>query len=486
MRPVDADRAVAAAGACGEADAGVRFVRRPGRVHGARVGGDGFGRQEGVTDAGGLEPDGVLPAERPVLAESLIRNRLQQTGIRVGFDEDVVGHRAARLRKAGRQRVYVGLRGGVDGVALRGALGHRSHFEDDHDRGHHEQRRGCQHAVASGVGDLGVPGVVHPEVQPPGEQAGHDCQHQEHRRDRLARDHRLLVEPRDAVVADVEPGVDARRRPGEHEQQCGHQEREIAPVVHAHPGEGEGGHPAQRTCQSRERAELHRPLRRRERQQQQPDCGGADQPPHRAACDSWHAASPQQDRDQPEQTQQKDEHRESARQGAVDTVLDGEEVVAQELLIPGDGRPDHVLDACRLGDGGQRLIAEHEHEDQRQRRSQGRQRGEQAVGGAPSADDLGDGPSPDQKRRQRDQALRCERDAEDRHDDRDGGKPQPTRPDGLLHQHPGGDRAERDQRLGPQPVVERQPRRQEHRSCGPHRDTIGGQATAEAGNARSG
>ena len=63
----------------------------------------------------------------------------------------------------------------------------------------------------------------------------------------------------------------------------------------------------------------------------------------------------------------------------VDAVLDGQEVVAQEVLVPGDGRADGVLDAGRLGDGRQRLVAEHDDEDQRERGGQRRQRGEQPV-----------------------------------------------------------------------------------------------------------
>ena len=65
----------------------------------------------------------------------------------------------------------------------------------------------------------------------------------------------------------------------------------------------------------------------------------------------------------------------------VDAVLDGQEVVAQEVLIPGDGRADLVLDARGLGDGGQRLVAEHDHEDQRERSGQRRQLGQQPVDG---------------------------------------------------------------------------------------------------------
>ena len=119
--------------------------------------------------------------------------------------------------------------------------------------------------------DFGVPGVVHPEVQPAGQQTGGDGQHQEHRRDRVAGDHRLLVEPRHPVVADVEPAVDARGRPRQHEQQRGDIQRQVAAAVQTDPREGERGDRAQRAGQSGEGAELNRPLRRRERQQQQPD-----------------------------------------------------------------------------------------------------------------------------------------------------------------------------------------------------------------------
>ncbi len=95
VRSVDTDGAVAAAGARRVADADVRLVRGAVGVDQAGVGGDGFRGLEGVADAGRGEADRVLAAERPVLAEALARNRLQHTGIGVGLDEHVVGHRAA-------------------------------------------------------------------------------------------------------------------------------------------------------------------------------------------------------------------------------------------------------------------------------------------------------------------------------------------------------------------------------------------------------
>ena len=140
------------------------------------------------------------------------------------------------VRKARCQRRDVRLGGGVDGVALRGALGHRAHLEHHHDDRHHQQRRRRQHPVAAGVGDLGVPRVVHPEVQPAREQTRQDRQREEDRHHRDPGDHRLLVEPRHAVVADVEPAVDTRCRPSQYEQQRGHVQRQVPPAVQARPG----------------------------------------------------------------------------------------------------------------------------------------------------------------------------------------------------------------------------------------------------------
>ncbi len=101
------------------------------------------------------------------------------------------------------------------------------------------------------------------------------------------------------------------------------------------------------------------------------------------------------------------------------------------------------------------------------------------VDATPAPDDPGDRPRADQQRGQRDQALRRQRHAEHRDDDRDRGGPQPAGGDRVLDQHPRRERAERDQRLRPQAVVERQPRRQEHRSRGPHRDPVGRQPPAQ-------
>ncbi len=55
----------------------------------------GFGRFEGVADAVGGEADRVLSAEWAVLAEGLAWHRLQHARVGVGFDQHVVGHRAA-------------------------------------------------------------------------------------------------------------------------------------------------------------------------------------------------------------------------------------------------------------------------------------------------------------------------------------------------------------------------------------------------------
>ncbi len=72
------------------------LLGEPSEFDGAGVGRHGLGRLEGVADAVGGEADGVGSAERTVGTELLTRNRLQQTGVGVRFDEHVVGHRAAR------------------------------------------------------------------------------------------------------------------------------------------------------------------------------------------------------------------------------------------------------------------------------------------------------------------------------------------------------------------------------------------------------
>jgi hypothetical protein len=139
--------------------------------------------------------------------------------------------------------------------------------------------------------------------------------------------------------------------------------------VQPNPRECEGRHTAECAREARERAELHRPLRRREREQQQPHRRRADQPPCRALGHAGHSAPPQQHSEHAEQAQHQHQHGEATGQGGVGAVLDGQEVVAQELLIPRDRRADLVLDARGFGDGGQRLVAEHHNEDQCQRGS---------------------------------------------------------------------------------------------------------------------
>ena len=262
-------------------------------------------------------------------------------------------------------------------------------------------------------------------------------------------DHRLLVEPRHPVVADVEPAVDARGRPRQHEQQRGDVQREVAAAVQPDARERERGDRAQRAGQPGERAELHRPLRRRERQQQQPDGGRPDQPPHRARC-AIPGTPPRRSRTViiPNRQSSSTRDREPSGQRRVDTVLDGQEVVAQEVLVPRDRRADDVLDAGRLGDGGQRLVAEHDDEDQSpatpaaRRSAQGgrRRRDAGAMMRATAR-------APTSSGRQRDQPLRRHRRGERGDDDRDRGRPQPPGGDRVLDEHPGQQRAERDERL---------------------------------------
>ena len=189
-----------------------------------------------------------------------------------------------------------------------------------------------------------------------------------------------------------------------------------------------------------------------------------------------HPAAAQQYDQHPEQAQQQHQHRKSPRHRPVGVGLDREEVVAQPVLVPRDRRADLVFDAHRLGDRGQRLTAEHHHGDQRQRRRQHKQWRQQPVGWPASPDRLGDGPGPGQQRGDRDQPLRSQRRGEHRDHDRDRGRRQSPQRDRAFHQHPGDDDAEGDQRLGPQAVVERQPRGQEHRARGVHRHPVGSQA----------
>ena len=69
----------------------------------------------------------------------------------------------------------------------------------------------------------------------------------------------------------------------------------------------------------------------------------------------------------------------------------------------------------------------------------------------------GDGAGADQQRGDRDQALRGQRDAEHRDDDRDCRGPRSAGADRVLDEDPRQQRAEGDQRFGSQAVVERQP-----------------------------
>ena len=147
-------------------------------------------------------------------------------------------------------------------------------------------------------------------------------------------------------------------------------------------------------------------------------------------------------------------------------ILNGEEVVPQEVLIPRDRWAHNVFDPCGLGDGRQGLIAEHHDENERQRSGKCGQRGQQAVGGPAATDRRGDGAGADQQRCQRYQTLWRQGRTEYRDHDRERGRRQPPGRDGVLDQHPHQQHCEGDQRLGTKAVVERQPGRQEDRASG--------------------
>ena len=166
---VDTRRAVAAAGTGREGDADVGLVGRAVGVDGARVGDHRVRRGQRVADAVGGEADGVLAAQRPVLAPGLAGDGLQGAGVDIGLDQHVVGHGAALVGQPGRHCVQIRAGRRVLRVALHEALGHRADLEHDHDHRHDEQRRRRQRPVAAGLGDLGVAGVVDTEVQPAGE-----------------------------------------------------------------------------------------------------------------------------------------------------------------------------------------------------------------------------------------------------------------------------------------------------------------------------
>ena len=69
----------------------------------------------------GVNPMGFSPPEVRT-APTSIRNRLQHTSVGIGFDENVIGHRAAVRGQTGSQRVHIGFGRRVDGVALRKRL----------------------------------------------------------------------------------------------------------------------------------------------------------------------------------------------------------------------------------------------------------------------------------------------------------------------------------------------------------------------------
>ena len=168
------------------------------------------------------------------------------------------------------------------------------------------------------------------------------------------------------------------------------------------------------------------------------------------------------------QREQQGQHREAAGHRAVGAGHE-QPLVADVFVEPAQAGADGGLEGAGLDLAGQRLVAEDQddgdragRQDRRQQRQVAESRsmrcdnGFQRTDGDQQGADRGDAGGPGEQRQ-------CADDDRDRHRQQSAGG------HAALHRTPGQQDAQRDDRLGTQPVVQRQPERQEHACRGPRR-----------------
>ena len=162
------------------------------------------------------------------------------------------------------------------------------------------------------------------------------------------------------------------------------------------------------------------------------------------------------------------QHREAAGHRSVGAGHE-QPLVADVFVEPAQAGPDGALEHAGLDLAGQGLVAEDQDRGDGGRGQDGRHQRQHAEPFGAAVQDGPQRPDRDQQRADRRDTGRpgeqrqCADDAGDRH------RQQPTGGHRAFHRAPGQQDAQRDDRLGPQAVVERQPEGQEHARRRPRR-----------------
>ena len=135
--------------------------------------------------------------------------------------------------------------------------------------------------------------------------------------------------------------------------------------------------------------------------------------------------------------------------------------------------PDRGANSGGLQHRCQRLVGEHHRQHDGAGGQQRRHQRPGADDAMPAHQDPQDRPAAGQQCRHRDQPGRLNAERERGGDDRQRRRRHPAGDDGPLDQHVGDQRAGGDMAFGPQAVVERHPRRQQHQARRPHRGLAG-------------
>ena len=331
------------------------------------------------------------------------------------------------------------------------------------DEGLHKRQAGQRHNQRRRNGDggghhTGPAGGVHRLRRAHGL---HHAHHEHHKRDGQHNGVELhglqlrgAVPPRHRVGGHVPPAVPARQRQGQQEQHRGRGKGAVALGLQCDPREHHRAVGRDRGAKTGVDAEVVRPLRRREHEEE----GGKADDQHHPLCGLGPFAAAGEPPQGQADAHQEHKHGEPARQRAVHRLLE-QHGVAAPLLKPAHCGAHLGAHRGRLQHGGQRLVLEH-------RRHHSHARAQKRRDGSERCLSTPNGPQHPGQRNQEHadcgQTGRAARQSQRRHDGAPRGGDQAVGFHGALEQCPRGHQAEGDDRLRAGAVVVRQPERQEH------------------------
>ena len=234
------------------------------------------------------------------------------------------------------------------------------------------------------------------------------------------------------------------------------------------------------------------PLRRGETHKEQGADENHHQPQRRAPARPRHLTVPQHRREHKHNAHERNQHRKPAGERPIHLLLE-QHLIAHPLLEPLQRRALIRTHIGGLPHIRQRLIPEHGNKHRRAGRHKRRQHSRPPAdplppGGILRHPEIAQPPVHDpnqtrqrhQQRRHRHQAGRATRQGERRNNRANSSRRQPLLFDGTFERHPGGQRAQRNDRLRAQTIIIRKPKRQKHQRRCPMRRPTGSNPRTQA------